>query len=251
MTVSIIGSCVTRDTLEVVDGLDIGPYVARTSLASIVSPPSRRMRSLELNYTEQARPWHRRVATADLHKTHDEQLRQMAGGHVVIDLIEERVDLVRVGWRRYVTRSQILSAMSDFDRHVNGAVRIFSTEGFAIWKRSLPKFARMLGRYVPEERTIIHRALYAPGARAIADENDYLDRMYDELAAAMPRARLVSPSAAVFRASAHHKWGPAPFHYVDEYYREMAAKILAECGLARPFKAGFTFQADPASASTR
>ena len=33
------------------------------------------------------------------------------------------------------------------------------------------------------------------------------------------------PSIAV--ASSSHKWGPAPFHYLDETYRESLAAILA------------------------
>lgn len=50
--ISIIGSCVTRDALEVVDGLKIGQYVARTSLPSIVSAPSPWVNSLDLTFTE-------------------------------------------------------------------------------------------------------------------------------------------------------------------------------------------------------
>lgn len=249
-TISIIGSCVTRDALEVIAGLKIGQYIARTSLASVVSEPSPWASGLELTFTDQAYPWHRRVAQADLAKTHEDQMEQMAGGHVVIDLIEERVEIVETEPGHYVTRSQILAAMSNFDDFAPRPIRIFSEPGFEAWSGALPRFAALLERHVPQDRTLIHRAMYASDDDEGQRANHYLALMYDALAKALPGARVITPSAEVFRAEPNHRWGPAPFHYVDDYYFEIAAKILSACGIVHPFKEGFTFvKAEPAATS--
>jgi hypothetical protein len=239
--ISIIGSCVTRDALEAVQGLTIGPYLARTSLASIASEPAAWINELEIEYTTQAVPWHRRLVAADFEKTHDEQLAAMAGGYVVIDLIEERVHLVETAPGQYVTRTQILSAMSNFDSLVPKHLPIFSETGLAIWLSALPRFVAMLGRHVPPERTIVHRAMYAPVRYDADHANRYLHQMYDALGDALGDATVITPSAEVFRAAPDHKWGPAPFHFVDTYYIEIAQKIMTAAGISLPIKPGFTF----------
>ena len=240
--ISIIGSCVTRDALEAVQGLTIGPYLARTSLASIASAPAAWINELEVEYTTQAVPWHRRVVAADFEKTHDEQFAAMAGGHVVIDLIEERVDLVETAPGHYVTRNQILSSMSNFDSLVPAHLPIFSDAGLAIWMSALPRVVSMLGRHVAPSRTIIHRAMYAPVRDDADHANRYLRRMYDALDDALVDATVIAPSAAVFRAAPDHKWGPAPFHFVDSYYIEVAQAIMAAAGISLPIKPGFTYR---------
>lgn len=247
-TISIIGSCVTRDALEVVDGLQIGEYIARSSLASIASEASPWATSLELSFTDRAYPWHRRVARADLDKTHEDQIERMADGHVVIDLIEERVEIVETKPGHFVTRSQILAQMTDFDRFAPKRIRIFSRDGFEAWSDALPRFVSMLGRHLPQERTLIHRAMYASDDEAGQQANHYLGQMYDALAASLPGADLITPSPELLRAEPNHRWGTAPFHYIDDYYFDIAARILAACGIELPFKQGFTFvKAPPAS----
>jgi hypothetical protein len=148
---------------------------------------------------------------------------------------------------QYVTRNQVLASMSNFDSFAPERVPIFSHEGLAIWMSELPRFVSMLGRHVPPDRTIIHRAMYAP-VRGDADHaNRCLQRMYDALSEELGGAAVIEPSAAVFRAAPDHKWGSAPFHFVDAYYVEIAQKIMAAAGLSLPIKPGFTFR-KPASA---
>ena len=241
--VSIVGSCVTRDVLQVVDGLEIGPYLARTSLASIASPVQRKLRLADVQFAADVHPWHMKLITADFEKSHDEMIAEMAGGYVVIDLIEERVELFRPAFRRYLTRGQILAQKSNIDSLLGGPVRIFSPKGQRIWMRALPRFATMLRAAVPNERVIVHRALYAGDDAAAQRANGYLSTMYDALEAAFPGCTSVRPSAEVFAADPQHKWGPAPYHFVDAFYFEMARRIMEVAGIDLPLKQDFTFRA--------
>lgn len=163
----------------------------------------------------------------------------MRDDHVVIDLIEERVDLVETEPGEYVTRNQILSAMSDFDRHAATRIRIFSASGYARWSESLPRFADMLLEHVPAARVMIHKALYAPVRDDAEEANRYLEQMYGRLHEEIPQATLIVPSSDVFRAKPDHKWGPAPFHFVDAYYVEVATAIMDVAGIDLPIKESY------------
>jgi hypothetical protein len=241
--VSIVGSCVTRDVLQVVEGLSIGPYLARTSLASIASPAQQRLTVDQIRFDDDVHPWHLKLITADFEKTHDEMLQDMVGGFVVIDLIEERVELLEPIRKHYVTRGQILAQKSNVDDLIGSPVKIFSRKGLKIWRRALPTFAAMLRAHVPNERVIVNRTLYTNTVDSAGTANRFLDKMYDDVAAAFPGCTVLRPSAAVFRSEPNHKWGPAPYHFVDEFYFEMARRIMDVCGIDLPMRPGFTFLA--------
>lgn len=237
---SVIGSCVSRDVLSFV-GLDvIGQYLARASLASIASPASRWAASLPLEFKENTNDWYKKVAQADIKKTHRDQIDLMTGGYVLIDLIEERAEIVDCGFGSYLTRSQVLSSLTNFDAISDKKrIRILSNEGFSIWAGALPAFVDILSSKVPIRDVIIHRALYAGGPES-EKKNQFLRRMYDELQRVLPDAGVVEVAGDAFAPEPNHKWGAAPFHYRDDYYVEVVRQLQCITGANLPLRAGFS-----------
>jgi hypothetical protein len=225
MKFSIIGSCVSRDILTAMNNDDlIGVYVARTSLASVGSKPW--LDAPQITFSDKIRPWHQRMLHIDFRKTHAEHFARMKGDIVIIDLIDERGSLIEVEPGHYVTHSDIL-ALSNFDQVSDKRkIATFSEEGFAAWTSALPRFASILLDNVPEDRIVIHHALFAGPSKPSLLANSYLDRMYGELYRLLPKALPLRASPENFEAPRDHKWGYAPFHYVDGYYQELASALL-------------------------
>ena len=62
---------------------------------------------------------------------------------------------------------------------------------------------------------------------AIADYNTILARHQAAFAAAVPQATRISAPSELRLADVHHRWGLSPFHYVEDYYREVWRQFQA------------------------
>jgi hypothetical protein len=161
----------------------------------------------------------------------------------VIDLIDERFDLLRAGGS-YVTRSSAFDAAglgdaSDFEFEL---VRRMSGEGCDLFEQSVPGFAERILEVVPAHRVVLHRALWCTRYREDGEvhgfterkldlchrQNAMLNRGYDALAEAFAgRAATIEVDPARHRADAGHRWQLEPFHY-DAAYNDGAIGRLRD-----------------------
>jgi hypothetical protein len=245
MSVAIFGSCVTRDLFEDPALRKVlGSYAARSSVISAVAPP------LPIDEERVTLPsaWQRRCVLADFHKTFLTSLHEERPEWLVIDLIDERFDLLRTP-ETCVTHSSALSAAgidtaAEFEfEHL----RRMSTVACSLFEQAADQFAERVMEVIPAERVVLHRALWSTDYRqhgecvTFTDErlvlceqqNAMLRAGYDALGRAFAgRAITIERDAARHLADAHHRWGLEPYHY-EETYNAFAIQSLHEAfGLA-------------------
>jgi len=245
-TVAIFGSCVTRDLFE--DPLlraNLGHYTARSSVISVVAPPI----DIDEDRVILSSAWQRRCVVADFRKTFFTTLTETGADWLVVDLIDERFDLLR-GAGSFVTRSSAFRAAGlDEDRPFEGvpASRV-SANGHRLFEQAAARFAQRVSEIVPAERVILHRALWCTRYRrngAVAPfppdqlakcerQNEMLNHGYDTLVAAFDgRAASIAVDPAIHVADADHHWQLEPYHY-EPAYNQYAVERLQELLGLRP-----------------
>jgi hypothetical protein len=238
MGVAIFGSCVTRDLFE--DPLlrhTLGHYAARSSVVSVVAPP------MEIDEERVAlpSPWQRRCVLADVRKSFFAALAETGATWLVIDLIDERFDLLRTE-RSFVTRSSAYRAagLEESPPWEVRPVSRMSEAGRRLFEEAAVRFAQRVAEVVPPERVIVHRALWCTRYRAAGDvrtfsaerlnvctrHNAMLEHGYDALERAFGgRAAVIGVDLERHLADADHKWQLEPYHYDADYHREQVGRV--------------------------
>lgn len=239
--IGIFGSCVTRDLFEDPEVRPtLGQYTSRSTLVSVVAEPV----PIDPALVRLDSAFQRRCVLEDFAKTFFEQLAADPPDFLVIDLIDERFELIRTE-SSWVTRSSaFVSAGLDDAPALAGFERVkrLTSTAAALVIEAVPVFTRRLTEILPPERVILHRAFWLTnfrrdGAlhrfpddrRSFAEhQNAALRHAYDALAKSigrdMPEIAL-DPDA--YAADAHHKWDLEPFHY-EAAYNDAARTRLRE-----------------------
>ena len=246
----MLGSCVTRDIWKLPrftpeDRKSVF-VLARTSLASLFAEP---LEAFEppAELPPGLSPFEIRMVGHDLLKTGLASLVAHRPTHLVIDLIDERFDL----WIRgeaVATRSWETELLRLADSELSGfrIVPRGSDEARRLWLDGLLRFADVLGRELPDTRVILHDARCAtvyedavaarrplgpdwefwPGAPSRIEA---LNALFDDYAAALRDAlhkmAVIRAPDALTLATETHRWGLAPFHYVDAYYDAVCRQL--------------------------
>jgi lysophospholipase L1-like esterase len=231
----IFGSCVSRDAVEFAQGLRVGKYLARQSAVSAVSNPPARETLDALQFKEGTHPFRRRVVEEDFRKTALSELAQQ-DGVLLLDLIEERVPIGVTPCGALVTYSKAASEFSNARSLIQRMIAPYSDEHRDLFRKSIPVFAERIG----PRPVVIHRALYAEGDWNFERANRVLGEFYDLAAKRLKSATVIEVEPRV--SSASHKWGLAPYHYIDAYYRSFVEQFSASTGINVSVKQGFTMQ---------
>lgn len=233
--VFIYGGCVTRDAFEHMKGEhSLVQYVARQSLISAASNPVKSVNTDSLTSSFQ----HRAVKgdlESSLHPLISEQTPD--ADLFIFDILSERLGVYRVPGKRYITKSVELSKTNLVKTIPGGAVTIkFGTDAhYALWKPAADKFIRKLKAAGIFERTLLFEAPWTdvtdtgdpvPRYRnwAAEDANTKYARYYAFLRKRGVRTATIPSELSVSTAS--HKWGPAPYHYVEGAYLWMKQEAL-------------------------
>ncbi|MBO3732699.1 DUF6270 domain-containing protein [Glycomyces niveus] len=228
-TYSLIGCCVSRDAADL--GRDPLPppvhFVSRTRIQSLVSTPS----PIDPDDIKLDSAFQRRTIVEDHQKT---ALNPLAGiDHpIVIDLIDERWQLIDTG--SGLVTSTIYFRNAGLEERPGNTLVPNDTEladdgPFATATREFVK-------RLPARPVLIHRAFWAAldtAGKPVSDlrrtrrNNAWLERAYDLLEAALDDRALppVEVDASLRVADPGHRWGIGPYHYVDEYYTELAGLV--------------------------
>jgi hypothetical protein len=248
--IAILGSCITRDLWPVRGAPGRKPaYVSRTSFPTLLSPPvpgfvARAAPPGDLTVYEYA------AVVAEIRKTALADLVAYRPTHLIIDLIDERFDLLSVGDSLVSLSGELVRSghLVETPLKAGRRVRRLSEACDRLWAEAAGEFAALL-RATPlrEARLILHSARWATHYRspkggraaitgveivagqavAIPDYNGLLERQERILEALFPpmarveagRHRLADPG---------HRWGPSPFHYIPEYYAEISRQLAGQ-----------------------
>jgi hypothetical protein len=233
--VLVYGSCVSRDSFEAFDAARfvLHGYHARHSLISAFSP----LPADVVATTALPSAFQRRMVTDDVTAALVGRLTSAARPPDLIlwDLVDERLGVVELpGGGALTVSNELLAARVELPE---GSVHVpfGSDRHFELWTGALARFADLLGCRGLSGRTVLLLAPWAsrthdgrptpPSHGVAADEGNLLYARYEEAAAALPGVRVVRMSPAEAVGAAEHRWGPAPFHYTDDFYRLVAARV--------------------------
>lgn len=231
MSYIILGSCVTRDVFRVAgEDARVGTYLSRTALPSVVSPPLCCPVTIALESAFQQRMVHN-----DLYKDLNSVLSE-PNATIILDSIDERFNLVRFG-KTILTRSMEMVRSGVLDQLSGWQVLPRrSDEARALWRESCRRLRALVH---PTSTLILHEAYWCEeylsenGRSRFAEQWELIQRNNEDLAFYYAEIRRHLRPAVVAAppefqvASPAHTWGLAPYHYVDEYYREVWAQIRA------------------------
>lgn len=236
LKVFIQGSCVSRDAIEFKGEKDIKlvRYGARSSFA--IFPLRKLNKSYKMENLVSA--FQLRMLNDDHERNLLKHLRVYDFDVVLIDLIDERFNLVNLDGNGYVTYSNEFkktgqlqkAAKVDTIRAFTNKHRFLILQGFEIFFEKLramnkenccylnavylAKFDE-LGNRTPESEEYINRV------------NEFLSTMYQAIKLFFPEINLIEYDEKDFVAKSNHKWGCAPFHYVDDLYYKTLDKLCS------------------------
>jgi len=240
--INIFGSCVTRDLVEFAAELDVGKYCARQSLVSSVGKRPAPETISSLHFVDGTHPFHERCVREDFDKLTLGDLRNRPADEiVVIDFIEERTPLGITECGAIFSLSQAATKFSNARSLVSRQVDAYSAEHIELFSKSIDDFgARLAGRPV-----IVHRALYAPGDWKFERENEVLERFYSMAIGRLNPVAVISAPEELRKSTLNHKWGPAPYHYMDDYYTHLLDQISIAMRIPVRPRTGFSLQKAP------
>jgi hypothetical protein len=201
------------------------------------------------------RPKPHRALVADITKTALAELVAFRPTHLIFDFIDERFDLLSVSGA-LATHSWELEVSGYRRQRAFAGARAVARLGGAcerLWRAAALELAALIAATpLRDARLILHAARWAEATRAangdlepmtvsqtlpgqvvrIADHNALLERYERWFLEILPQAEVVAAPAHRL-ADAGHQWGPSPFHYVPEYYAEIARQLEA-LGITSP-----------------
>ena len=238
--VAIFGSCVSRDLFE--DPAlrpTLAHYASRSSVISVVAEP--------VPLSEEEVPldsaYQRRAVVADFNKTFFPDLRALAPDWLVIDLIDERFNVLRTAGS-FVTESSAFqgAGLAGLERLSFSTVRRLTDEAERLFDAAAESFVERVTQIVPAERVILHRGLWLtryrrgelledfpePRLTYARRNNEALGRQYDLLQGMLGGdIHVIGPELDRHVADYGHKWALEPFHY-EQAYNDAAVHTLRE-----------------------
>jgi hypothetical protein len=237
--IAIFGSCVSRDPFSFlqVTGWPIAPYIARQSFTGIADPPL----AFDPMWYKKLKAFEARCIASDLSKTALRILAARKPAVLIVDFIDERFDLLRIGDTR-VSDTRHMRQPGFRQRYENrwSSIPRLSDETTELWKKGAELFLKDAVEIVGEENLIVHEATWAPALRMpdgtlepfdepyrslIPRHNALLERYFAHMHTLVPKAKTIRVAQQNVLADPEHRWSREPFHYVHEYYADFMERF--------------------------
>ncbi|MFD2757250.1 DUF6270 domain-containing protein [Gulosibacter faecalis] len=231
--ITILGSCVSRDTLETMprDAYPIDGYYARYSLLSAGTDATP---NIPEDFTTSSK-FQRRNVVRDIKGNLLEELQAKTKSEVFLwDLVDERHGVYEFPDGTVITRSIDVINIPEIAEAVKGArhLEFGEDEHFYRWSGAAAMFADALDAFGLREKALVIATDWAEHdiegnttpwsmGKAAPQANRLFARYYD---------RLEQLGFRVLRmhnllADPGHRWGLAPFHYEPSVYAKVRAAI--------------------------
>lgn len=221
----VYGGCVSRDLFEVLWPTEKPKnYMARQSLISAATIP------VDVPEIKLSSSFQKRMVVSDFRSSLFSMLfdSPYCTDLLLMDLLGERLGVLELAGGRFLTNSNEL--VRSGAKELMGEHRLikFGTEEhFSIWKIAATQFYKVLLQNGLAEKTLI---LETPFADFDDDHNPIKKHMgkdgkqWEESYAPYYDffrtlgISVISMKNELIIGSINHKWGPAPYHYIDEAY---------------------------------
>jgi len=217
--VCIFGSCVSRDILARMDpaSYDLQLYSARSSFGSLFAE-----QPFEDEYSARLQSaFQKRTLAMDINKTAIPKFKTLKPDVVLVDLIDERFDLVRMPTGGRCTYSSEL-ARAGFQLTQQTHVPSNSEEFFSHWLAGWKRFIKMMDARGMRDAIAVNRCYYSSHSVSgvpfpsseVLPANAKLERMYAAQALDLGSHQFLDyPEGR--SCPDDHRWGPSPYHYDD------------------------------------
>ncbi|WP_162613480.1 DUF6270 domain-containing protein [Blautia sp. An46] len=242
-TIDIHGSCVSRDVFRDQDDIKVKTYIARNSIMSTQYPL---VREKFTDTSSNNSPWEKRMLDIDFSKSLFKHLADNHGDYLMIDLIDEIFELIKVrtfdGKESAVTNSQVLKR-SDYMKILGiKNIEIINTRNFHFSKiiDAIKNYCKNIIDIYGEEHIIINEAypvekmidkdsnvkFFDEERRNNVKRNRYkLELYYALLEYEMPKAFVIKMPKDIY-ADENHRWGKATTHFEERFYSDVYEQTL-------------------------
>jgi hypothetical protein len=226
----IHGSCVTRDGVDWWPefGFELDGYVARQSLISSQSRID--VQSVDFNFESIPSSFAKRMAKGDVAGNLGSQIANLNPDVIVWDLCDERSGVIQLPSNGFITGNVVYKSSPIAGRQIG----MGTDEHFELWKQALDQFLssvpgiRVIANATPWAVVTDHGNPVNGDSSKAENFNRMAERYYSEIDKRGLEVIRFDQSKAIARSD--HKWGEAPFHYVDGTYREMLVQLKALLG---------------------
>lgn len=238
--ISIYGSCVTRDLFELKENtfLNLKSYIARQSILSAVSSPI----PCEKDNIKLKSNFQKNVIYNDFVKNTFNLLENDSSDYIIIDLIDERFSLMNyknsiITVSPYLVESGYFTTIDEMsvikqpngqycyqDINIDTFINLFCKKILEIYDSSniILHKAIMLDKYIDKQMKIQEFSKnYLENSKKVNGKINYIYNLLEKNL----RCGLVVDVCKDYYADENHKWGLAPMHYCNEYYRVVLRKI--------------------------
>lgn len=239
--ICIFGSCCTRDVFEYdeYDQFLLSTYIARQSIISSID------KAVPISMSEIAldSSFQQKQVYSDFNKTAFDQMKKFDDSWLIIDLVDERFDLLKIG-DGIVTNSDLLQSMRNYDDKKMIVKKVKETSYFIVNNIKIDSMIKQWCEKVleiyPPARIIIHKVYCANKyinylgqikefnssmLQYIEATNELYKYMYNCMECELNGCYVIDSSAGII-ADQGHKWGLEPFHFQEEYYKKILTEIL-------------------------
>jgi hypothetical protein len=225
--VLIFGSCVSRDAFEYAEPgeFEIIGYYARSSLASLATQPKIDKEILKKIESK----FQRKMVEADMAKTFWQVLDEAEFDIFVMDFIDERFHLLEQN------DGAISTISTEYKNALNGEmpghqISNMSDKKFELWAKSFQKLIGKLTHRKIVTKLVINKVFWSnktdSGAsisgftlEQINNTNAFLNKLYLEAEKFITPSFFIEYKENLLYCDSNHKWGIAPFHYNDSFYK--------------------------------
>lgn len=232
--VFIYGSCVSRDAEPWFKdyGFELAGYSARQSLISAF----RKADISEYELSGISSSFQRRMTRGDIQGNLRFAIRKAEPDVILWDLCDERLGVRKASTGGMITQSRDHVAEGVHPGPFGRLHRFGENQHFNLWERGLQEFQASLDRLGLKDRLYLNATPWAiqdefgddhNGQAAIAEAFNRNSERYLDLAWRKGVNVVAVPQMDAISRTHGHKWGPAPYHYVDGTYLSMLGHFQA------------------------
>lgn len=235
MRIYIYGSCVSRDIISFDNEctIQLTNYIARSPLASVMSIAPK----LNVNIEGNQSAFQRRMIAYDLEKKLLNDLMATKFDILLMDLIDERINLIKTTNSGIAAYSNELQATGYRFKEQDGVlISSGGEESFNLWNDAWIRFCEFAKKHGFFEKIIITELYWATGPdgecapgynkNSIDFANKWLSRAYSQIRRDLNEEQIIQVPKELIIADPCHTWGFSPFHYIKNYYNYMS-EVLA------------------------
>ncbi|MHC8946879.1 DUF6270 domain-containing protein [Advenella incenata] len=231
----IFGSCVSRDLFSFpgAESIELVDFYSRSSFASLASAPA----AVGVNFNNLTSAFQRRMVARDINKDFLSYISKANFDVLLIDLIDERYNVYQ-----YIDQS-VCTISKEFKetkyKFAPGSGRNIYTgspQHLRLWQIGWMKFMKAIHAIDAAHRIRISKVYWANEtdtgtavtafSKDVIDSNNaYLQILYENIEQDLGKEAFFEFDPELLKAASKHKWGPAPFHYSDEFYLDLIQKV--------------------------